>query len=58
MLIGRWYGCDSRPMPTLTRVPFADLSRRLPADTPRLGPEKRAAQLRSRRIGAQLRRRW
>ena len=58
MLIGRWYGCDSRPMPTLTRIRFAELDRHLPATSPRVGPEERAAQLRARRIGAQLRRRW
>jgi hypothetical protein len=58
MLIGRWLGCDSNPVPTLTRVPFAELPRNLSTATPRVSPEGRAAQLRARRIGAQLRRRW
>jgi hypothetical protein len=58
MLIGRWLGCDSNPIPTLTRVPFAQLHRHLPAATPRVSREEREAALRARRIGAQLRRRW
>ncbi|MFO1466058.1 MAG: hypothetical protein U1F35_06415 [Steroidobacteraceae bacterium] len=58
MLIGRWYGCSSNPIPTLTRVPFARVRRHLPGDTPVVPAAERAAQLRARRIGAQLRRRW
>lgn len=58
MLIGRWYGCSSNPIPTLTRVPLAQLRRHLPADTPVLTAPERAARLRARRLGAQLRRRW
>jgi Protein of unknown function (DUF1214) len=58
MLIGRWLGCDSTPIPTLTRIPFAELHRRLPATTPRVSREEREAALRERRIGSQLRRRW
>lgn len=58
MLIGRWYAADSLPLPTLTPVPFAELRRHLPADTPVVTPAQRAEQLRARRLGAQLRRRW
>lgn len=58
MLIGRWYAADSLPMPTLTRVPLAEIRRHLPADTPVVSPAERAEQLRTRRLGAQLRRRW
>ncbi len=58
MLIGRWLGCSSYPVPTLTRVPLSELRRHLPADTPAITAEERAAQLRARRIGGQLRRRW
>ena len=58
MLIGRWYGCSTNPVPTLTRVPLADLRRHVPADTPILTAAEREAQLRTRRLGAQLRRRW
>lgn len=58
MLIGRWYGCSSNPVPTLTRVPLAELRRHLHADTPAFTLAEREAQLRTRRRGAQLRRRW
>ena len=58
MMIGRWYRCSSHPTPTLTKVKFADLRRHLPASTPTNSDADRAAQLRTRRLGAQLRRRW
>ena len=65
MLIGRWYTADGSPatdvrwpVPTLAKVPLKDALRHLPVDTARVTPEERAAQLRARRIGAQLRRRW
>lgn len=58
MLIGRWYRCSAHPTPSLTKVPFAELHRHLPESTPRFGAEARAEQLRQRRLGAQLRRRW
>ncbi|MBK7727448.1 MAG: DUF1214 domain-containing protein [Gammaproteobacteria bacterium] len=58
MIIGRWYQADALPLPTLKAVPFKELHQHLPADTPRIDPEQRALQLRERRIGAQLRRRW
>ena len=58
MLIGRWYRCSSHPLPTLTKVKLADVRDHLPADTPVFTPEQRSEQMRVRRIGAQLRRRW
>lgn len=58
MLIGRWLGCSSNPVPTLKRVPLSEVFRHLPAGTPRITAAERAAQLRARRIGGQLRRRW
>jgi hypothetical protein len=58
MLIGRWYAADSHPLPTLRRVPLARVRDNLPADTPTMTTEQRAEQLRRRRIGGQLRRRW
>jgi len=56
--IGRWYECSDTPMPALKRVPLARLREHLPADTPHVTPEQRAAQLRERRLGGQMRRRW
>ena len=58
MVIGRWYQADALPLPTLKAVPFKELRKHLPADTPLIDPEQRVRQLRERRIGAQLRRRW
>jgi hypothetical protein len=46
------------PNPTVTKVPFADLEKHLPEDTPKVSPEERQNQLRFRREGAQLRRIW
>ncbi|MBI4984225.1 MAG: DUF1214 domain-containing protein [Rhodocyclales bacterium] len=58
MLIGRWYAADRLPIPILKKVPLAEVRQHLPAGTPLITPAERAEQLRLRRIGAQLRRRW
>jgi len=57
-IYGRWYDCDSHPMPKLTRVKFADIRKHLPADTPVVTPEQRDEELRQRVRGCQRRRRW
>ena len=57
-LYGRWYECDSAPLPTIKRVSLADLRRHLPADTPVVTPEARALEIRARVRAAQRRRRW
>jgi hypothetical protein len=57
-IYGRWYDCDSYPMPTLKRVPLAKLRDHLPADTPTVTREQRAAEIRTRVLAAQRRRRW
>jgi hypothetical protein len=57
-IVGRWYGADSHPVPTLKVVPFTDLRKHLPSDTPNFTAAARAEQLRARRIGGQMRRRW
>lgn len=58
MIIGRWYEADRLPIPSLKPVRFAELRRHLPDDTPAMSSEQRQEQLRTRRIAAQLRRRW
>ncbi len=58
MLIGRWYRCSSHPLPRVTKVALRDLRQHLPTDTPSVTTDQRAAALRIRRVGAQLRRRW
>lgn len=45
-------------MPEIKRVKLADLRQHLPADTRWVTEAEREEQLRARRIGAQLRRRW
>ena len=57
-IYGRWYECDSNPMPIIRRVPLADLRSHLPADTPTVSPAERAELLRARVRAAQRRRRW
>ena len=57
-IYGRWYDCDSCPTPTLKRVKFAELRDHLPADTPTVSPQERAAELQERVRGCQRRRRW
>jgi len=57
-IYGRWFACDSAPMPTLKRVKLADVRSHLPADTPIVTPEQRDDELRRRVRAAQRRRRW
>jgi hypothetical protein len=49
---------DSYPTPTIVKVPFADVRKHVPDDTPVVTPDERREQLRIRREGAQLRRIW
>ncbi len=58
MLIGRWYRCSSTPTPQVTKVKLAEVAARLGSGSPRASAEDRAAQLRQRLIGNQLRRKW
>lgn len=57
-MIGRWFDCSSHPVPTLKKVSLAEVREHLPADTPTVTPQARIRDLRDRRIGAQMRRRW
>jgi hypothetical protein len=57
-IYGRWYDCDSEPVPTIKRVKLTELSDHLPADTPAVTPEQRAEELRTRVRACQRRRRW
>ena len=54
----RWTGASSGPEPTLRLIDLAELQSQLPRDTPAILPASREAQLRARRRGVQLRRRW
>ncbi|HEX7856872.1 MAG TPA: DUF1214 domain-containing protein [Sphingobium sp.] len=55
---GRWNTCNSAPVPTATVVKLSNLSKVLPANTPRISSEERDRQMRDRRLGAQMRRKW
>ena len=57
-MYGRWYDCDSEPVPTIARVPLSSLGEHLPPDTPVVSREQRADELRRRVRAAQRRRRW
>jgi hypothetical protein len=57
-IYGRWYDCDTNPMPIIKRVPLAELRRHLPADTPVVTPQERAEELARRVRACQRRRRW
>ncbi len=54
----RWTGASNAPEPRLRLVDLADLRRELPEDTPAVSSDSREIQLRARRRGVQLRRRW
>lgn len=58
MLVGRWHGADSYPVPTVKKVALKEVRKHLPKDTPRVTAEERDKALRARNIGVQLRRRW
>jgi hypothetical protein len=57
-VFGRWYGASDHPQPTMTRVPLLGLREHLPADTPEVTAQQRAADVRTRVRAAQRRRRW
>lgn len=57
-IYGRWYDADSCPTPTISRVPFAELRKHLPDDTPVITEEDRAEEQRQRVLACQRRRRW
>lgn len=54
----RWTESSSGPEPSLRLVDLADLRSQLPPELPAVSPEAREQQLRARRRGVQLRRRW
>jgi hypothetical protein len=58
MLVGRWHGAGSYPMPTMKKVPVAAVRQHLPQDTPTVTAAERDKTLRARNIGLQMRRRW
>jgi hypothetical protein len=57
-LMLRWTEASSGPEPVLKSVHVGEVRAQLPADTPVVTGEERQSQLRQRRRGVQLRRRW
>ncbi|MBB4858343.1 hypothetical protein HNO88_001662 [Novosphingobium chloroacetimidivorans] len=57
-IYGRWYECDTEPVPTIKRVKLAELRDHLPADTPFVTTEERRRELADRVRACQRRRRW
>lgn len=57
-LFGRLLECSASHTPEAKIVKVADVRKHLPADTPVVTKDMRDKQLRARREGAQLRRRW
>lgn len=55
---GRWMNCDSTPVPTIDKVPLADVRRHLPAETPIVTPAERERTIRDRRAALQQRPLW
>ncbi|EJL34293.1 DUF1214 domain-containing protein [Novosphingobium sp. AP12] len=55
---GRWTGCDSQPIPKLTKVKFKDLAKALPRDVARVTLAERDAIVRERSRAYQERALW
>jgi hypothetical protein len=58
ILQARFYQADEYPEATVTKVAVGEVLECLPGGTPTVTRDERAAQLRHRRIGAQMRRMW
>lgn len=54
----RWHTASSYPTPRVKRIPFEELRRHLPADTPSVGDAQRALERTARITHYQSRRRW
>jgi hypothetical protein len=54
----RWHSASSCPLPLVRRIPFVSLGEHLPAGTPAVGLEQRAAERAARISQYQSRRRW
>jgi hypothetical protein len=57
-LWGRMDSCENSATPTVTKVKQSEIRNHFPAGTREVDAAERGAQIRKRRLGAQLRRRW
>jgi hypothetical protein len=58
LIQGRWFGCDTTPIPSVRKVALSDVRRSLPAETPTISPEAREQVVRERRRAFQERPLW
>lgn len=55
---GRWMGCDSNPVPSVEKVPLAELRKHLPSNTRTVSRTERERTIRERRAALQQRPMW
>jgi hypothetical protein len=55
---GRWYNCDTQPIPSVRKVALADVRKSLPAETATVTPQQRDRIIRERRAVLQQRTLW
>jgi hypothetical protein len=55
---GRWTDCDSQPIPSIRKVPLAEVVQLLPRDTAMVTPTERDQIIRARRAALQQRPHW
>ena len=58
LIQGRWFGCDSTPIPSVRKVALTDVRKCLPPETPTISPEERERIVRERRMAFQERPLW
>ena len=55
---GRWFDCDTLPIPTATKVNIGEVRKRLPRDTPSVSAAERERTIRERRAAYEQRAKW
>ena len=58
LIQGRWFDCDSQPIPAVRKVALADVRKHLPHETATVSPEERERIVRERRAAYQERPLW
>lgn len=58
LIQGRWFECNSQPLPSVRKVALANLRKSLPPETPTISPEERERVIRERRTALQERPLW
>jgi hypothetical protein len=58
LIQGRWFDCDSQPVPSVRKVALAAVRASLPPETPAIAPQERERVIRERRAAFQQRPLW